>query len=213
MKRILCYGDSNTHGTMPMNSQMDIRRHPFDVRWPGVVQKSFGTKALIIEEGLPGRTTVHDDPIDGSFLNGRFYLQACIHSHAPLDAVIIMLGVNDLKLRFNVSAWDIADSIGKLADLIRSSPVLSLSPPKILLVASPPILETSWLTEVFRGGADKSQNVAAHLKNVAAVRNLDWLDLKPVAKVSPVDGIHFDALNQIAIGNAIYEKIRKIFEG
>ncbi len=32
MKRILCYGDSNTHGTMPMNSQMDIRRHPFDVR-------------------------------------------------------------------------------------------------------------------------------------------------------------------------------------
>lgn len=208
MKRILCYGDSNTHGTTPMASQNDASRHPFDVRWPGGVAAHFGLRATIIEEGLPGRTTVHDDPIEGAYRNGRYYLQACIESHAPLDAVVIMLGVNDLKSRFSVTAWDIAEGSGKLADIVIASPALAQSRPKILLVAAPPILETGWLGEMFKGGEEKSKHIAAHLKNVAAVRNIDCLDLADVAKVSPIDGIHFDAANQIAIGKAIAAKLQ-----
>lgn len=210
MKRILCYGDSNTHGTMPMVSPDDWRRHSFDVRWPGIVQSHFGTQATIIEEGMPGRTTVHDDPIDGAHRNGRFYLQACIESHTPLDAVVIMLGVNDLKMRFSVTAWDIAEGAGKLADIVTTSPALAKSPPKILLVAAPPISETSWLGEMFRGGAEKSKHFAEHFKSVAEMRKIDWLDLAPVAKVSPVDGIHFDDANQIAIGKAIAAKLQSM---
>ena len=208
MKRILCYGDSNTHGTMPIASQNEAGRHPYHVRWPGIVAAHFGARATIIEEGLPGRTTVHDDPIEGPHRNGRFYLQACIESHTPLDAVVIMLGVNDLKSRFSVTAWDIAESSGKLADIVIASPALAKSPPKILLVAAPPIMETGWLGEMFRGGQEKSRHVAQHLKNVAESRKIDWLDLAPVATVSPVDGIHFDAENQIAIGKAIAAKLQ-----
>lgn len=208
MKRILCYGDSNTHGTMPMASQDGAERHPFNVRWPGVVQAHFGAHALIIEEGLPGRTTVHDDPIEGAYRNGRPYLQGAIESHNPLDVVIIMLGVNDLKSRFSVTAWDIAEGSGKLADLVISSPALQKSPPKILLVAAPPIIETGWLGEMFKGGEEKSKHIAKHLKHVAETRKIEWLDLALVAKVSPIDGIHFDAANQIAIGKAIAAKLQ-----
>lgn len=208
MKRILCYGDSNTHGTMPLKTPDDVRRHPFETRWPGVVQAYFGARALVIEEGLPGRTTVHDDPIEGAYRNGKPYLQGAIESHNPLDIVVIMLGVNDLKSRFSVTAWDIAEGSGKLADLVIASPALQKSRPKILLVAAPPILETGWLGEMFKGGEDKSKHIAKHLKNVAETRQIEWLDLAPVAAVSPVDGIHFDAANQIAIGKAIAAKLQ-----
>lgn len=193
---------------MPMASQNDTGRHPFAVRWPGVVAAHFASRAIIIEEGLPGRTTVHDDPIEGPHRNGRFYLQACIESHTPLDAVVIMLGVNDLKSRFSVTAWDIAEGSGKLADIVITSPALQKSPPKILLVAAPPILETGWLGEMFKGGEEKSKHIAAHLKAVAESRKIEWLDLASIATVSPVDGIHFDAANQIAIGQAIATKLQ-----
>lgn len=208
MKRILCYGDSNTYGTIPMASQDDARRHPFDTRWPGVVQAHFGDRALIIEEGLPGRTTIHDDPIEGAYRNGRPYLQGAIESHNPLDIVVIMLGVNDLKARFSLTAWDIAESVGKLADLVMSNSALQKSPPKLLLVAAPHILESGWLAEMFKGGAEKSKHIATHLKKVAEARKIEWLDLAPVAKVSPVDGVHFDAESQIAMGKAIAAKLQ-----
>jgi lysophospholipase L1-like esterase len=210
MKRILCYGDSNTFGTVPMASQDDSRRHPFEIRWPGVVAQHFGARATIIEEGLPGRTTVHDDPIEGAYRNGRPYLQGAIESHNPLDVVIIMLGVNDLKMRFSVTPWDIAEGVGKLADLVMSNSALAKSPPKILLVAAPPIIETGWLGDMFSGGAEKSRHIAKHLKNVAETRKVECLDLAPVATVSPIDGIHFDETNQIAIGNAIASKLQSM---
>lgn len=207
MTRILCYGDSNTHGTMPMAAQDDPRRYAFDIRWPGVVQAHFGARVTIIEEGLPGRTTVHDDPIEGAYRNGRSYLQGCLESHTPLDIVIIMLGVNDLKARFSVTPWDIAEGSGKLADLVLGLPALAKSRPKILLVAAPPIIETGWLGAMFAGGEEKSKHVAHHLKKVAEARKIEFLDLAPIAKVSPIDGIHFDVENQKAIGKAIAAKL------
>ena len=65
----------------------------------------------MIEEGLNGRTTLWDDPIEG-FKNGLDYLMPCLESHKPFDLITIMLGTNDLKCRFSVSAFDIAESVG-----------------------------------------------------------------------------------------------------
>jgi len=61
----------------------------------------------VIEEGLGGRTTVWDDPIE-MHKNGREYLIPCLSSHAPIDLIIIMLGSNDMKKRFSLSAYDVA---------------------------------------------------------------------------------------------------------
>jgi len=68
-----------------------------DVRWPGVVQKALGAVIMSFEEGLGGRTTVWEDPIEGH-KNGKEYLIPCLATHSPLDLVIIMLGTNDLKV-------------------------------------------------------------------------------------------------------------------
>ena len=66
MKRILCFGDSNTHGTAPMRDENDVVRFDAEKRWPGVLRAALGSGFDIVEEGHPGRTTVHDDPVEGA---------------------------------------------------------------------------------------------------------------------------------------------------
>ena len=207
MKRILCFGDSNTHGTAPMRDDNDVVRFDADTRWPGVLRAALGAGFDIVEEGHPGRTTVHDDPVEGAHKNGRSHLRAILESHWPLDLVIISLGTNDLKFRHGVSAFDIASSIGTLVDLVRATPMRGRPNPKILVIAPPPILEAGWLAEMFAGGQVKSEALGASIARMAAQRQVAFLDLASVAKVSPIDGIHFDEATHHAIGAAVHKAV------
>ncbi len=67
IKTVLCYGDSNTWGFDPETGE----RFAPDVRWPGLLRRSLGEGYWVIEEGLGGRTTVRNDPIEGAHKNGR----------------------------------------------------------------------------------------------------------------------------------------------
>ena len=92
-RTILCYGDSNTWGFDPLSGDR-LARH---MRWSGVLQQALGEGWTVIEEGLNGRTTVWDDPIEG-YKNGKQYLAPCLQSHRPLDLVIIMQGIRQSLL-------------------------------------------------------------------------------------------------------------------
>ena len=210
MKRILCYGDSNTHGTKPMRDQNDVARFSSHERWPGIVAAELSAGFEIIEEGLPGRTTVHDDPIEGIHKNGKTYLLPCLESHWPLDVVIIALGVNDLKARFGVRPSDIAAGVGVLIDTVKNAPVFNGKPPKILILAAAQILERGWLGEMFAGGSEKSLTLAEHLEGVSTSRQVAFLNIGAVAHVSPIDGIHFDATQHQAIGLAVAHQLKAI---
>ena len=54
-------------------------------RWTGVLQAALGGDFTVIEEGLNGRTTVWNDPIEG-YKNGHDYLVPCLETHRPLDS-------------------------------------------------------------------------------------------------------------------------------
>lgn len=116
MKAVLCYGDSNTWGYDPATQTRFSR----EVRWTGVLREELGEGYLVIEEGLNGRTTVWDDPIELD-KNGATYLRPCIQSHKPFDLIVIMLGTNDLKTRFWLPAYDIAAGAGVLVDIVKKS--------------------------------------------------------------------------------------------
>jgi len=116
MRRILCYGDSNTWGCIPISAA----RYGEDIRWPGVLAGLLGAEYRIIEEGLNGRTTVFDDPLQEG-RNGKTYLLPCLLSHRPLDVVVLMLGTNDMKQRYGLPAEDIARGAGVLAEIVRTS--------------------------------------------------------------------------------------------
>src|SRR5260221_11679343 len=110
MRSILCYGDSNTWGAATV-ARPDNRYAPNE-RWPGVLRTALGADWLVIEEGLGGRTTVSDDPVEWNpDKNGARLLPVCLHTHKPLDVVAIMLGTNDLKDRFHKSPWEVAQGV------------------------------------------------------------------------------------------------------
>ncbi len=68
-RTLLLFGDSNTHGTMPMADLEESGRFSRDDRWAGRLARLLPDWE-VINEGHPGRTTVHDDPVEGAHRNG-----------------------------------------------------------------------------------------------------------------------------------------------
>ncbi len=206
MKVILCFGDSNTWGHDPMTGE----RFDRDTRWPGVLRNELGGDYWVIEEGCNGRTTVWDDPIEG-FKNGKDYLPPCLVSHKPIDLVTIMLGTNDMKKRFSLSAFDIAEGAGVLVDLVHKS---DCGPggraPQVLLMAPPPIAQLTDYAEMFEGAEAKSVKLSAHYRRVAEERGCHLLDAGQVIVSSPLDGIHFEAGEHAKLGQAVAVRIREL---
>ena len=212
MKRILLFGDSNTWGAKPIEKYNIVVRYKFYERYGGVLQKELGQEIFIIEEGNPGRTTIWEDPIEG-YKNGKNYLIPCLDSHQPLDVVVIMLGTNDLKGRFSLSAFDIAQSAGVLVAMIQKWQPLVGGMPKILLIAPPPIKELpEFFQKMFIGGLDKSKEFSTEFKKVAADLKCEYLDAAKFVSPSDIDGVHYDLDAHQILGIEIAKKIRSMLK-
>ncbi|RQS66514.1 hydrolase [Burkholderia sp. Bp8963] len=210
-KTVLCYGDSNTHGTRPMTRPGVLERFDREDRWTGVLAQTLGAGWRIVEEGLPARTTVHDDPIEGRHKNGLSYLRPCLESHLPIDIVVLMLGTNDLKTRFSVTPADIAISVGVLlAELAACNAGPAGNAPKVLLMAPAPIVEVGFLGEIFAGGAVKSRQLANLYEQIARNAGAHFLDVGKVIELSPVDGVHFSADQHHVLGKKLAEVLLQI---
>ncbi|MBW4982378.1 SGNH/GDSL hydrolase family protein [Mameliella sp. CS4] len=188
MKTILCYGDSNTHGTAPLPAPGVDLRHPPGDRWPDVLAAELGEGFRVIDEGLPGRTTVHDDVVEGGMRNGATVLPAILHSHKPIDLMVLMLGTNDLKIRFSVSAWEIARSVERLALMARAEGVVR----DIVLVAPVPVQETGALKEVFSGAEARQIGMEGFIAAAAERQGCGFLRAGDHVTVSPKDGVHWE---------------------
>jgi lysophospholipase L1-like esterase len=206
MKRILCYGDSNTWGQNPLTKE----RYDDQTRWTRVLASALGPEYEVVEEGLNGRTTVWEDPIEG-YKNGASYLIPCLGTHQPLDLVIIMLGTNDLKKRFSLPAYDIAEGAGVLVRLVLASEAgRTGKPPEVLLLAPPPIAALSDYAEMFEEATPKSFKLGAHFQRIAKQFDIPFMDTSEVVVSSAIDGIHLDASEHAKLGHAVAGKVREI---
>jgi len=204
MTVILCYGDSNTHGTLPLERlELQGRRHALEERWPNVMAGMLGPGHLVIDEGLPGRTTVHDDLVEGGMRNGMTVLPAVLHSHRPIDLVMLMLGTNDLKQRFSVSAFEIASSVERLVLTTRAEAVAK----DILIVAPVPVRECGSLAGVFAGAEVRQAKLTSYLADMAERRGCGFFDAGSVIEVSPLDGVHFGADAHATLGQALAQAV------
>jgi lysophospholipase L1-like esterase len=212
MKHILCYGDSNTFGTNPASGG---GRHPDDVRWTGVLQKLLGLEYRVIEEGCGGRTTVFEDEISYG-RNGIKMLTPCIASHNPLDLIVVMLGTNDLKQRYQVTSWDLGKAMERVITEIQHFPYQPFYPvPEILIVAPPYIKEG--ISESIYGcfteeAARLSHCFAKEYEAVSAVKGCYFFDAALVAEASEEDRLHMNAENHGKLAAALAIKIREILE-
>jgi len=99
----------------------------------------------------------------------------------------------------------------RLAGIVRGIVYpLDMPPPLVLLVAPPPICETDDVefTEMFAGSIPESQKLAPFYAALADQVGCGFFDAGTVAKTTPLDGIHLDAANTRAVGEALAPVVR-----
>ena len=196
---ILCYGDSLSWGIIPGTRQ----RYPYQKRWTGILQERLGTDVRIIEECLNGRTTVYEDPFRPQ-RNGREMLLPILETHAPLDLVILFLGTNDLQTIYGMRAYHIAQGVGVLIDLIQKTQVEIYSPPQILLL-SPPIIVNpcGGMEHKFGDVASESRELSKWYGAVAQEKKCLFFDTAACIDSSKIDGVHLDPETHEQLADAL----------
>ncbi|MDP2118488.1 MAG: SGNH/GDSL hydrolase family protein [Hoeflea sp.] len=202
MKTVLCYGDSLTWGYDPET----VGRHRLEDRWPSALAQSLGQGVHVVADGLNGRTTAFDDHTADCDRNGARTLPTVLHTHAPLDLVIFMLGTNDMKPVVAGTAHAASKGMRRLLDLVRlhAWPV-EQEPPQILVVAPPLLVETADpdFAAMFEGGVAQSAMLASFYADLADDSGAGFFDAGSVAGCSSIDGVHLDAANTRAIGRGL----------
>lgn len=210
-KRILCFGDSNTFGTIPMSPG----RYDENTRWPARLGQLLGADYAIIEEGFGGRTTVWPDPVEGGYKSGLDYLIPCLASHQPLDLVILMLGTNDTKARFGLNAYTIAECNARLVRAVQQS---GCGPeggaPRVLLVAPPHIGE--WVMDtlfapIFGPQSPAiSRGFAEQYARFAKLLRVDFFDASKWCEPSREDAVHLTREGQRNLAEGLSQQVRRI---
>jgi lysophospholipase L1-like esterase len=194
MRTVLCFGDSNTWGYVPGSNG---QRFPREVRWPARLQLALGEEWEVIAEGLNGRTATMDSPV-AEGRNGLPYLVPCLHSHAPIDLLVIFLGTNDVGERFGLPERDVARSVGRLVKLARSAEAgPDGEAPAILVVCPPP----------FDG-----HRLGSHFAGMCGELGCELLDLDGVASFVDLedDVEHLDAAAHAAVASAVEARVRRL---
>jgi lysophospholipase L1-like esterase len=191
MPTVVLFGDSNTWGYVPGT---ESGRYPRDVRWAGRLAAALDGWE-VVAEGLNGRTATVDSP-SSEGRNGLTYLIPCLQSHAPVDALVIYLGTNDVGEPYRLDAETAAASVGRLVRWARFAEAgPGGSPPEILVVCPPPF-EGHVLGPAFETMCDEL--------------DCELLDLDGVAVYSELDGIHLDADGHAAVAAAVEERLRDL---
>lgn len=220
---ILIYGDSNTWGF----TAKSFMRLPHSHRWTTILQKLLGEGYHIIAEGLNGRTTVYNDLSlfeDGEYnMDGRTQLPAILHSHKPLDVIIIALGANDLKAKYNTTAADVAlgvktlvRDVQKMSNIGRHKTqghrVLNRIPPKIIVMGLPTIHNISPFSEMYSLPLDvTAKAVAANgfLQRICEEIGVQYVSIEDIG-ISELDGLHFEVEHQAPLANILHTALTTV---
>lgn len=162
----------------------------------------------VIPEGLRGRTTAFEQTTASCDMNGARVLPSLLHSHAPLDLVIVMLGLNDVY--WGHEPTHIGEGLTRIVEIIRHHPyrLPDLHVPKILLVAPPPMVVSSPDERISEAQLAASQRLGEVVQRVSQKTGVTHVDTAPVAQASILDGVHLDAENTRAVGRALIGPVR-----
>ncbi len=212
MTVLLCFGDSNTHGTPPMLVQGEYRRFDAETRWPVLAARALEWN--LVEEGLPGRTAQFADPVMGPHMNGQDGLKIALQSHGPIDVLTIMLGTNDAKARYGASPELITGGIAALLDIAQSPEMQDRHGGfRILLICPPPVLEQGPIMDQFYGARARGLALPPLLADLARARRCGFLDAGQLIEVSPQDGVHFEPEAHASLAQGVAQALADLVSG
>lgn len=180
MKKVLCFGDSNTYGYIPSTGG----RYNKDTRWTGILSNHFE----VIEAGANNRNAFSDSP----------KLLTEYMKMSP-DIVVLAIGINDTQKFFNT---DIKDAIEKLVDIALPTPII-LAAPSVL---GKDVLKSPIFSKMFdQNSIEKSKTLSRIYADIAQAKGCKFLDLNKIVKTSSIDGLHYEPEQHKIIAEKIYE--------
>ncbi len=204
MKKILCFGDSNTYGYIPNNGA----RYDKNTRWTGVLSLLSHGKFEIIEDGCNNRTAFAANPA-GKIFTGYEILPELLTD--DFDVVVLAIGINDTQFLYNLSSIEIASGVEKLINIVKVK-----SPQAKILLVAPSILTDDVLNGNFaclfdRTSIEKSRQLPLLYQKIAEKQNIEFLDLNSVAKTSSLDGLHYAPEQHLKIAQVIFTRLSELF--
>ena len=200
MKKILCYGDSNTFGYNPK----DGSRFDEKTRWATLLGNALGSNYEITEEGVCDRTGFADN--DKGFLySSQRHFPKFISKIKNIDLLILWIGTNDLQFKYNLTTGQIENGLEKLINTAKNySRRILLIPPVIL---SDNVLERYFGFQFDSSGISKSKHIGKIYRKLSKVYNLDFFDVNKFIKPSSFDGLHYDETGHKIISEKISDYI------
>ena len=186
MKKILCYGDSNTFGYNPETGG----RYDKNTRWSGILSYLLKENYEIIEEGMNNRTAFFKNP-EGLKQSGSEYLSIYLQDHKNIDICILNLGTNDAQIFYPLDKVVVEKGLQNLVDVIKNIN------PQTKIIIVPPVKITQ---DLFNSGfalmfdknsIEKIQNVMPVFEQFARDNNYYYFDFNSLTSPSKFDGIHY----------------------
>ena len=180
MKKVLCFGDSNTYGFIPQSGL----RYDKNTRWTGILQSLCRNELEVIEAGCNNRTAFIDNPA-GIEQTGYKILPKYLKAEY-FDIIILAIGVNDLQLFFRPTLEEFEQGIEKLIKITKD-----LSPNAKIILTCPAKLNLDGINNgIFNYQFDeisveKSFKLPQIYKSLADKHNCGFVDLNKVTEVSP----------------------------
>lgn len=184
-RKLLVFGDSNSS------------RPNKKACWPALAGKNLRSRFKIINDSIDGRTTMYDDGSRNGFLS----LNKKLKSYTPLEYIVIMLGTNDIKIRYgppNIN--DIIDNFGQMLNFIYATSKKT----KTILVLPPPIGDKA--SGDFRGAFRRIIQLSAAMSSLAQERGIHAIDVYSILNLNTDmenDLIHLNRLGREKVANSV----------
>lgn len=204
MKKILCFGDSNTFGFNPKNG----KRFDEQTRWAGKLKIALKNKFEVIEKGANNRcgfTENKESTELSSLIAIKKYLEL------KPDIIILAVGINDLQKIYDNDEKAIYFGLKALIEEIKKE-----NNPNIILLVPSTIKENilySFFNTLFdEKSIEKSKKLPEIYQKIAKEFELDLIDLNNIAETSSTDGLHYDVEGHKKIADKLIEFIKTKFD-
>ena len=196
MRKILCFGDSNTYGFNPK----DGSRYDINTRWSGILKNT----CEVTEAGCNNRTAFSDNPAGDNF-TGYKILPQYLKQH--FDYIFVQIGINDLQKSYNVNLNDFENGMTKFFNLIK----LYSTSSKVIILA-PCVIKENILNSYFKlffdeNSIEKSKLILPVYKKIAKQNNYTLVDLNEITDTSNIDGLHYEPEQHKIIYNTVIQLI------
>ena len=203
MKKIVCYGDSNTFGFNPC----DASRYDEQTRWTAVLQDILGDGYQIIEEGMCDRTGIADND-KGFLFSAQRHFQKCLSKTKEVDILVLWIGTNDLQFKYNLTLGQIEKGLERLIIIAQNYAEKIVLIPSVEL--SDNILGGYFSCQFDNVSVSKSKKMNKIYKKLSRIYNLEYFDINKFAKPAAVDGLHYDTNGHKIIAQKLSEFLLKI---